>query len=200
MRRALAVAAVIGAWCAAATPLMAASRLELTAGFTSASSDGPQNMGASLGAAATWDIGHRLWFGPMLFADDLGTEMGRITDPVTGEDLGPQVESHRWIYGGAFRLDGELPSSGGWTGLGSVSWGYYRIEDDRVGQTLAAESALGLSLGAAVRRALKPSTAIGMSARWHHLLTETQDHYLRVGVDLIWQPGALLGAPRKTNP
>jgi len=198
MPRALAAAAALAVLCAAA-PLAAGPRLELTGGFTTASSDGPQNAGASLGAAALWEIGHRLSFGPMLFADDLGTEIGRITDP-SGADLGPAVESHRWVYGGAWRFDGALPLSGAWTGVGSVSWGYYRIEDDRVGQTLAVESALGWSLGAGIRHALRSSTAIGLSARWHHLTTETQDHYLRVGVDLIWQPGSGASAPSAKHP
>jgi hypothetical protein len=184
-------------WSAALAAALVASaahalpRIELGLGATASSSDGPQESGASATLAALWEIGPRFEFGPMLFADDLGSTLGRLRDANDPSiDLGPIAERHRMTFGGAWRVDALLRSRGRWNGRAGATWGYYRIHEDRIGVVQQALSAVGWSLGAGASRTLWPSTALGISVRWHQLLEERQDHYVRATVDLMWLPVA----------
>ena len=124
-------AAVALAACAAGAA--AQPRVALGVGGTGASSDGPKQTGTCASLAALWGFGSHLELGPMLFADDLGSRIGRLRDPHDGSDLGAVAELHRYAYGGAWRADVPLTTVAGWRARLGATWGYYRIQDDRVG-------------------------------------------------------------------
>jgi hypothetical protein len=180
----------------------AATRLELGLGVTGASSDGPQQSGAAASAAMLWEVVPRFEFGPMLFADDLGSNVGRLLDPNNGTDLGAVAEDHRSVYGGAWRGDVQMTRGERWRSAASATWGYYRLRDDQIGVVQSVWSAVGWSIGAAVSRRVRPTVAIGASVRWNQLLEERQDHYVRATVDLMWLRSATADArtPRKATP
>lgn len=193
---------VVLATLAVASPCPAATRLELGLGITGASSDGPKHSGVAAAAAMLWEVVPGFEFGAMLFADDLGSRLGRLRDPNNGTDLGAVAEDHRGAYGGAWRMDVPLTRGERWRSSASATWGYYRLQDDRIGVVRSAWSAVGWSIGAAASRRLRPTTAIGVSVRWNQLLEERQDHYVRATVDLLWLPSAAADArtPRKATP
>lgn len=180
----------------------AAPRLEIGFGITAASSDGPKRSGAAVTAAMLWEVVPGFEFGPMLFADDLGSRVGRLRDPNDGTDLGAVAEDHRGVFGGAWRGDVALVRGERWNAAAGATWGYYRIQDDRLGEIYRAVSAIGWSLGAGASRRLRPTAALGVSVRWNQLLEERQDHYVRATVDLLWLPAATADArtPRKATP
>ncbi len=180
----------------------AAPRLEIGFGVTAASSDGPKRSGAAVTAAMLWEVVPGFEFGPMLFADDLGSRVGRLRDPNDGTDLGAVAEDHRGILGGAWRGDIALVRNERWDARAGATWGYYRLQDDRLGEIYNAVSAVGFSVGAGASRRLRPTAALGISVRWNQLLEERQDHYVRATVDLMWQPAAAADArtPRKATP
>jgi hypothetical protein len=194
-------------WFAALVALLAASaahagpRFEVGLGATLASSDGPKQEGASAALSALWDFPPMLEFGPMLFADDLGTTIGRLLDPNDGVDLGAVALTHRYTFGGAWRVDVPLIRRETWRGQVGATWGYYRIQDDRLGIVQRAISATGWSLGAGLSRAVRPTMSFGLSVRWHQLLEDRQDHYVRASVDLAWLPsdGEASRAPGKAT-
>ena len=192
-------AAVALAACAAGAA--AQPRVALGVGGTGASSDGPKQTGTCASLAALWGFGSHLELGPMLFADDLGSRIGRLRDPHDGSDLGAVAELHRYAYGGAWRADVPLTTVAGWRARLGATWGYYRIQDDRVGVVERAISAVGGSLGAGLSHAFLATLAIGVSARYHHLFETRQDHYASATVDLSWQPAAPAPArpPRKAT-
>jgi hypothetical protein len=195
-------------WCAVlalalgASAVHAAPRVELGIGATTGSSDGPKRTGVALSAAALWDFGSVLELGPMLFADDLGSTTGRLRDPNNGTDLGAVSNGHRSTFGGAWRADLPLVHGERWHVQAGATWGYYRIQDDRLGIVQTALSATGWGLGAGVSRRLWPTAAIGLSVRWQQLLEDRQNHYARATVDLSWLPSAAPGSrtPRKATP
>jgi len=197
-----------GMWVAALATLAvtshghAATRLELGLGITAASSDGPKQSGAAVTAAMLWDIVPGLDFGVMLFADDLGSRIGRLRDPNDGTDLGAVAEDHRGVFGGAWRADFPLVRGERWRSEAGVTWGYYRIQDDQLGVGYDGMSTVGWSVGAGASRRVRPTAAIGISVRWNQLLEERQDHYVRATVDLMWLPAATADArtPRKATP
>ena len=180
----------------------AAPRLEAGFGITGASSDGPKRSGAAVTAAMLWEVVPGFEFGPMLFADDLGSRVGRLRDPNDGTDLGAVAEDHRAVFGGAWRGDMALMRNDRWNAAAGATWGYYRVQDDRLGEIRSAVSAVGWSLGAGVSRHLRPTAALGISVRWNQLLEERQDHYVRATVNLLWLPAATADArtPRKATP
>ncbi len=180
----------------------AAARLEIGFGITAASSDGPKRSGAAVTAAMLWEVVPGFEFGPMLFADDLGSRVGRLRDPNDGTDLGAVAEDHRGILGGAWRGDVALVRNERWNAAAGATWGYYRLQDDRLGEIRSAVSAVGFSFGAGASRRLRPTAALGISVRWNQLLEERQDHYVRATVDLLWLPSAAADArtPRKATP
>ena len=183
-----------------ATSAPALPQLVLGFGATGASSDGPKSSGASAAASVLWQFGNRLELGPTLFADDLGSRIGRLVDPKDHRDLGAVAETHRYVFGGAWRADIPLLDTARWRAQWGATWGYYRVQDDRVGIVQRSISALGWSTGTGLDRRLGASAAIGVSARYHRLFEERQDHYFSATLDLSWRPPASgSGPPRKAT-
>ncbi len=182
----------------AAACVHADPRVVLGFGVTGGSSDGPKQSGAAAELSALWNKGP-IEFGPMAFAYDLGTTVGRLRDPNNGTDLGTTALTHRYVFGGAWRLDLPLGEWHAWHSRVGTTWGYYRVQDDHEGSIERSVSALGLSVGAGLSHRLFPSTGFGAAVRYHELLDSRQKHFVSATVDLSWAPKAPLG-PRTPRP
>ncbi len=149
---------------------------------------GPGGGGLAASLAALWPLEDRLGFGVTAFADDIGTRLGRLRDPNDGSDLGTTPALHRFAYGIAWRLDARSAVRRGWEPFVSGTWGYYRIQDDRLGSTFDAVSAAGFSLGAGVRRPMRGDSRLGASLRYHRLSSDRVGRYLTASMDWSWRP------------
>jgi hypothetical protein len=168
--------------------------LLLSAGKTFAISGEPSDGGASLSAAPVWAVGERARFGVVVFADDMGTQLVELTDPNDGTPLGTASDTHRWAWGAAWYAEADVFRATRWTCGASGEFGYWRIEDDVRGTTTAAGSALGLALGADVRRDIGGARQLGLSVCYRKL-TQNQnsawqrvDHYASAALELRWAP------------
>jgi hypothetical protein len=137
----------------------------------------------------------------MLFADDLGSRLGELQDPKKHTDIGTVAETHRYVYGGAWRADVPLMNSRRWHADWGATWGYYRVQDDRVGVVQNSISALGFSTGAGLERRLGSNAGVGVSTRIHRLFEDRQDHYFSATVNLTWRtsPASISSPPRATS-
>lgn len=144
--------------------------------------------GWSLSLGALWPLDlPRVSFGVGLFADDAGNRIGRIKDVNDGTDLGIVGLGHRAAYGAAWRLDARTTLRRGWEPFGSATWGYYRVEDDRLGVTQDRVGSTGFSLAAGLRRPMG-SGALGASFRYHRLANDVLlGRYMSAGVDWAWR-------------
>jgi hypothetical protein len=198
---ALAAVVALMTFAGVASRASAEPRVVAGAGLTALSSDGPKTSGLATAVAVLWSHGEHLELGPVFFADDLGTKVGRLVDPNDGTDLGSVAEIHRIAFGGAWRFDVPFGTVAGFTPRAIGTWGYYRIQEDRVGVVTSAISATGWSLGGGLSRRLSHAIGIGMSAHYHGLQDERQNHYVSATVDLSWMSSAEAPrTPRKATP
>jgi len=158
-----------------------------TAGSTFAVTGTPSGGGGSISLGALWPVEHGLSFGLGLFADDLGEQMGRLTDPKDGSDLGAVSVRHRWALAGAWRLDARLVERGPWRPYASATWGYYRVRDDVRGVRLGNVGSTGFSLAGGLRWAATPHSAFGGSVRYHRLFNDRAGRYVSAGIDWSWR-------------
>ncbi len=188
LRRILIVAA---AFVVAAAPAHAMQRPELlmSAGATTLVNGDPGDGGVSLSISSMWPADPPFTFGLMLFADDCGTDLGRLYDQHDGVDLGTVETRHRFAYGAAWRADAALPGVGRWAPFASATWGAYRLQDDARGDVLDAKTSTGFSIGAGVRRPFLGSGALGVSARWHAVERGPSTGWLSAGLDWQWYLG-----------
>jgi len=195
--RALRIFLAAGLGAALLAPVQAAAGpprpdIVIGAGGTFATSGTPQGGGASFSLSPLWAVNDRMRFGVMVFADDIGTTIARLSDPNDGSDLGAVALDHRWTFGGAWRADADLVHRGRWTGAVTGSWGYWRIEDDVRGVTTAAASAVGVTLGANARHAMSSGQAIGFEVRYHKIFSDRGtayrrvEHYASAAIDWRW--------------
>jgi hypothetical protein len=185
----------ITTWCWAAcaalvlaAPAHAMQRPEVlvTVGSTTMVDGDPGEGGMSLSLSTMWETDTPFEVGLMVFADDCGTDMGRLHDMHDGSDLGTVENLHRFAYGGAWRVDAPLPAlPGRFAPFASASWGAYRVQDDVRGEPSGAITATGFSVGAGVRHAFLPSSSIGASGRWHRVQRGPSAGWLDVSLD--WQ-------------
>jgi hypothetical protein len=184
---------------AASRPAHAWSRPELNlAAGTTLNADGvPSEGGASVAVSPMWGFTDRARFGVSLFADDIGGKVGHLYDPNIGSDLGLAAFTHRWTWGAAWRGDVDVIQHGRWSAMATGTWGYSRTEDDQLGATFAAASAVGVGLGGEVRRTIAPRQTLGVVMRWQRLFAQRNASYRRVThyatAGLEWGWG---GAPR----
>jgi hypothetical protein len=160
-------------------------------GGTFGASDAPGEGGLSAALSAMWSFEGPLAFGPMLFADDLGTRLVRIRDVNDGTDLGTAAVDHAMTFGAAWRLDAAR-RRGAWRPFGSATWGAYRFQGDQVGLKNRALTATGASVGAGVRWVPgrgEAATGVGLSIRHHMVFDERFGDYTSVGVDWHWPLG-----------
>jgi hypothetical protein len=184
---------------AAAQPAHAWSRPELNiAAGTTLNADGhPADGGASIAVSPMWAFTDHARFGVSMFADDIGGQVGPLYDPNDGVDLGLAAFTHRWTWGAAWRGDVDLLHPGRWAATATGTWGWSRTQDDLLGQTFAAASAVGVGLGGEVRRSVAPGQTLGAVVRWQRLFAQRNASYRRethyVTAALEWGWG---GAPR----
>jgi hypothetical protein len=184
--------AMAAATCASASPRVARPDLVLSAGSTFAVTGTPDGGGASFSISPMWPVNERVRFGLVAYADDMGSTLVELRDPNDGVPLGTSAELHRWAWGGAWRAEADLWQHGRWMGGASGSWGYWRVEDDRRGASVAAGSALGFGLGADARRAVGRSRAVGVALRYHRLSVDRSaawrraDRYASAALELRW--------------
>jgi hypothetical protein len=163
-------------------------------GKTFAVAGEPSDGGFSLALAPMWRVHERVRFGVVGFADDMGTQLVELTDPNDGTPLGTASDLHRWAWGAAWRAEADVFRGRRWTAGAAGEFGYWRIEDDRRGEPVAAGSALGLVLGADVRRDLGHARALGLAVRFHKLTENSNaawqrvDQYASAALELHWAP------------
>lgn len=156
------------------------SDLMLGAGNTFATTGDPNGGGISLRAVPQWRVADRLKFGVEFFADDIGTEIVDVMDPADGISRGNIAQRHRWVYGGAWRADADLMARRRWSSGVSGSWGYWRVEDDVRGTTLAAFSGVGFSASANIRRSVSRSQDLGLAAGYTRVFSDRTAAFHRV--------------------
>jgi hypothetical protein len=175
------------AWPGVPRPVVA-----VNAGFTFAVSGEPSGGGASFALATMWPVAERWRFGLEAYADDLGTSYTELTDPNDGTPLGTTASLHRWTYGFAWRAEADAWRLGRWSGSAAGSWGWWRIEDDQVGTTVAATSAVGIRLGADARRPFGSGRDVGVALHYHHLAeagsieSQRVDRYASAALQFRW--------------
>jgi len=156
--------------------------------------------GASLEVSLLWRFEGPLSFGPMAFASDLGTEVGRLYDANDGSDLGATELGHQNTWGVAWRMDARGPAFAGGriTPFGSAALGGYRFKADRLGIDRAAVSAAGVSAGGGLRYGFAGhGTSVGVSVRYHRVFDERFSDYTSVAMDWLWPLGVT--APETTG-
>jgi hypothetical protein len=188
MMRFLAAAVAWSVVCAVFLPRTAAAlpRPEILTGVggTVAAAGEPNRGGLSCNLAALWPVEAGLRFGVTLYADDMGEDVGTLRDPHDGTVLGPVQDRHRWVYGGGWRGDYVFGTTGAWDRYASATWGYYRVEDDRLGEVQRAVSSAGFGLGLGLRHPFSPRNPVGASIRYHRLFQGGVGHYVTVSLDL----------------
>ena len=157
-------------------------------GRTAAILGEPNQGGFSIWLSALWPFEQYFAFGPSLFADDLGTEAERLTDPNDHTDLGAVAGLHRITYGGAWRLDAEWPTRGAWAPYASGTWGLCHVADDLLGETVDTWNSTGFSLGVGLRYLFHGAT-VGTSVRYHRLFNDQVGRYVGISLDGSWHLG-----------
>jgi len=194
MRRPLAVLLTTLALTALHAPAHAIPRPDVIAGLggSFATTGTPDGGGLSSSLSVLWSVGERAGFGVRVFADDTGTQDGRLADPNDGTDLGSVALSHRWTYGASWRGDVTLYERESWSSGLTGDWGYWRIEDDVRGRITGASSAVGLALGGKLTRQVGAGNTAGLVLRYHRLFTDRDaapslvDRYATVAFEWCW--------------
>lgn len=152
----------------------------LSAGGTFAANSKPSGGGASASLALLWPLDERWRMGVVGYADDIGTSYIELVDPNDGTPLGPAASLHRWTWGGAWRVEGDVWQRDRWVAGGTGAWGWWRVEDDRRGRVLVAASAVGFRLGAQVRHAFDRGRSLGLEVGYHQLARDRHTSWDRV--------------------
>lgn len=194
MRRALVFTALAVALAVPPALALPAPDLALTAGGVFGVETPPNEGGASVEIAALWHFDGPFAFGPAFYAHDLGARIGRLLDPNDGVDLGATEQTHRFAFGGGWRLDSALPPVASWEPYVGAGYGIYRIQDDRLGVSQGAVTSLGANVAAGIRRPLYGWGALGVSIRYHQLFNDVVRHYVSAGLDWTWRPWQEAGA------
>jgi hypothetical protein len=164
-------------------------------GITGAITGDISGGGASVAGAVLWPV-PEVWtgtrvsarFGIMGHADDMGSEITELHDPVSGESIGTSETAHRSTWGVSWRLDAMLPAWGSWVPEASGSWGYYRVGDDVRGEDVSSLGSAGFSLGAGIGRPLGALSAAAV-VRYHRLFNDRTGRYVTGGVAFRWGRG-----------
>lgn len=154
--------------------------LTLDAGATFATTGDPNGGGASLRATPQWAVTDRVKFGVEIFADDIGTEGVEMIDANDGSSRGIVAQTHRWVYGAAWRADGDLYGGRKWKAGVSGSWGYWRVEDDIRGATQAAFSGVGFGGSAHLRRNVSRTQDLGVALGYTRVFSDRSAEFDRV--------------------
>jgi hypothetical protein len=188
-RHAMGVTACVLALLAPAGARAAARpEVDVALGGTTAVQGEPNEGGPSASLSVLWPIAGPLAFGVMLHADDAGSTVDSLRDAQGhGLPYGKIEQLHRATYGASWRTDVRLPARLGATPSLSMTWGYYRIQDDSHGTSLRTIGTSGGSIAALVRRPLGPHLALGAGARLHWLFNDFQRRIVEVSVQGAWR-------------
>lgn len=176
---AAACAAIVSAAPARAMRLLPTD-LVLDAGATFATTGDPNGGGVSLRALPQWRVTDKVKFGVELFADDIGTDGVDMIDPSDGLSRGVVAETHRWVYGGAWRADADLWSRRRWKAGVSGSWGYWRVQDDIRGDVQGAFSGVGFGVSGRLVRAVSKSQDLGVAVGYTRVFSDRNTAFERV--------------------
>lgn len=157
-------------------------------GGTTAVAGAPNSGGFSASGSVMWPVEGLLAFGLTAFADDMGTRLAQFYAPGRPPvALGAYERDHRFVYGGAWRLDVSPAPSRGWRPFASASWGYARVQDDARGVISNAESATRFGIGAGVRREVLRSSTVGVVVHYHRLADDRVDQYMSAALEWGWR-------------
>lgn len=170
--------------------------LDLSFGTTTAVTGKPGDGGLSAAFSPMWPVSDRLRFGATVFADDMGSTLTQLHDPLTHVALGTVSELHRWVWGAGWRGDADVVRRGAWSASAIGTWSWQRIEDDVRGATNAAKSSVGFSLGGEIRRTATKAQSIGVAVRynrmfWNHdSVYQPAQRYVTTAVEWRWSAPA----------
>jgi hypothetical protein len=164
-----------------ARPATAFGRPELTlgAGRTLGADSHPGDGGMTFSLAPMWPVTDRTRFGFTMFADDIGSTLGRMTDPNDGIDLGSVALRHRWTWGAAWRGDWDFARARTWAASMDATWGWSRVEDDVRGTVVQAASAVGTGVGLDIRRPVTKRYQLGLAIDYRLLTGDKNTDYQR---------------------
>ena len=163
--------------------------LEIGAGGTFAVSGEPGDGGFSLRLAGMWPVEGPLAFGVQIYGDDMGTTLAEYQD-ASGAPLGTYQQNHRWVYGGAWRFDAELPVKLKWQPYATGTWCYARVQDDQYGVVTDAQSAAGFTVGLGARRPVQQNHSLGVVLEYHRLLNDRVSRYMSAALEWGWHFGS----------
>jgi hypothetical protein len=149
--------------------------IAVSGGSTLAVTGQPSNSGLATTASLTWPVTGRFRAGVAGWADDLGTEVMRLADPVTGEYVGLRAELHRWSWGLGWVGEYTLADRGPWSLAGGASWTFHRVEDDERGATTRAISTAGAGAGLTMRRVVGMGQSLGLALRWQQIFVDRSE-------------------------
>ena len=178
---------------AGAAPVRALPRPELAVmlGQNFAVSAPPDAGGFSASGALLWPVdwrlGDRLAFGLGLSADDMGSEVGQVYDPHTGQALGATELRQRSVYTAAWRMDLRLGRHLGAEPYASGTWGVSRVTDARLGNQLSTVGSTGFGLAGGLRWPIGPAGSLGLGLRYNRLFNDVVARYMSAGLDWGWR-------------
>jgi hypothetical protein len=162
-------------------------------GGTAAVDGDPNHGGFSIFGDALWPVEGPWSFGFTAFVDDMGTNLAPIRGPApTFTPFGTTETRHRFLYGGAWRLDARFAAKGPWKPRVNFDWGALRIQDDARGTVLGSESAPAMAFGFGMSRPVLQRSSLGLGVRVHRLFNERVRGYLSGGIEWGWQFGKKL--------
>jgi len=183
MKRLLMGLVVLAAMAYGATAEAIESKITLSVGSTFAAAGDPGDGGPSVSLSALWPFHPGFEAGVMFFAEDVGHGVGTLRDPNDPSlMLGAVQTIQRISFGGAWRFDAAMHGNA-WTPFVSATYGYYRVQSDRLGIVSNAHSASGAGLGLGVRRELASFMDLGLSARYHQLSSDELERYVQLSID-----------------
>ncbi len=164
----LAAAAGIAGSARAESPVVVA-----TAGV-SLSPNGTPGAGGSAGSfGLLFPFDGRWSCGAALFAEDLGTSLGTLRDPNSGDSLGTVADLHRWAFGGEWQVEARLYRGRRAGLMWGAGFGYGRQERDQRGQVNGAVSGVTASTSATLVVLISHGHAFGVALAARRLFVST---------------------------
>ncbi len=147
--------------------------------------------GFTAAVSALWPWENRFRFGVSLYAADFGGRTNRVVLPDASGgpslDYGPIEQGHRDAWGAAWRIDALGPALFLGRSFATVDYGYFRLQNNRVGQTLGRTSAVGGTLGLGLEHTLTPHQTIRITVGATMMSDTFTKHYGSAGLEWGWR-------------
>lgn len=165
---------VFATMASAASIARAESPVVVATAGASLSPNGTPGAGGSAGSfGLLFPLDSRWSFGGALFAEDLGTGLGVLRDPNSGDALGAVADLHRWAFGGEWQVEARL-HRGRRMGLAwGAGFGYGRQERDQRGRVNGAVSGVTASTSAMLVVPIPHGHAFGVAVAARRLFVST---------------------------